>query len=119
MQPPVGYRAQVDAVLQLHGQDAEMRVANPTTRPLRITVTLFRDSTLVDTVPARISPSSFTLASGASQVVRLRLRAPMQPGASYRLGTTFTPVEEEEEAPRPTMRLVLAVRMLTRVRAGP
>src|SRR5438445_753222 len=65
--------AQVDAVLQIHGRDAEMRVGNPTAHPLAVTVTLFADSTLADTVPARISPSAFTLKAGASQTVRLRL----------------------------------------------
>src|SRR5882762_10226486 len=63
--------AQVDARLVLHGRDAEMRVQNPTAKPLTVSVTLFRDSTLTDSVPCRISPQTFTLDPGASQIVRL------------------------------------------------
>jgi len=109
---------QVDAVLHLSGRDAEMRVANPTAKPLRVSITLFTDSTLTDSVPGRISPQQFTLAAGAGQVVRLRLRARMTAGARYRLATTFTP-QGEAPPPRPTMRFVLATRIITRVEAGP
>ncbi len=108
--------AQVDAVLQVHGRDAEMRVANPTATPLRVSITLFRDSTLTDSVAARISPCAFTLAPGASQTVRLE---PIGPQVNLRLGTTFTPLEAEPEPPRPTMRFILATRIITRVRAAP
>lgn len=110
--------AQVDAVLQLHGQDAEYRVSNPTTRALQVTVTIFRDSTLRDSVPARISPQSFLLQVGTSQVVRIRLRTKMEAGAGYRLATTFLPTEAADP-PRATMRLTLATRMIVRVKAGP
>jgi P pilus assembly chaperone PapD len=109
---------QVDAVLVLHGRDAEMRVANPTAKPLLVSVTLFADSTLTDSVPTRISPKQFTLAPGGSQVVRLRLHARMTAGAGYRLGTLFTPVESPV-SPRRQMQLVLATRIITRVQAGP
>jgi P pilus assembly chaperone PapD len=109
---------QVDAVLRLSGRDAEMRVANPTQKPLRVTITLFKDSTLTDSVPARISPRAFTLKPGASQTVRLRLKARPQAGDHYRLATMFTPVAEEVQ-PRPTMHLTLATRIITRVEAGP
>src|SRR6266704_336078 len=81
--------AQVNAVLVLHERDASMVVQNPSGKPLRVTVTLFADSTLADTVPARISPSAFTLQPGASQTVRLRLQSPAPAGAAFRLGTTF------------------------------
>lgn len=110
---------QVDAGLHLRGQDGEMRVANPTTKTLHVGMVLFTDSTLVDTVPVRISPSDFTLAPGAEQMVRLRLRQPMAVGATYRLATMFLPVDEAEQ--RPMMVLRLAVRILTRVvvEAGP
>ena len=43
---------QVDAVLQLNGRDAQMQVANPTRAPQRVTITLFKDTTLTDSVPA-------------------------------------------------------------------
>ncbi len=108
---------QVDAVLQLHGRDAEMRVQNPTKAPLRVSVTLFRDSTLTDSVPARISPSAFTLDPGVSQIVRLRLQEPIKPGAALRLATLFMPVAEAKQ--QATMRIVLASRIITRVQAGP
>ncbi len=110
--------AQVDAVLVLHGRDAQMQVANPTRAPLRVTITLFTDTTLTDSVPARISPSAFTLPSTARQVVRIRLTRAVPPGTVLRLATTFLPVEEER-APRPTMRFILATRIITRVKAGP
>jgi hypothetical protein len=89
-------------------------VARRTKAPLRVTVMLFNDSTLTDSVPAHISPSTFTLTAGASQTVRLRLRTKPDRSARMRLGTTFLP-EEEEKTERPTMRFVLAVRILTRV----
>ena len=114
-----GLGAQVDAVLRLHGTDAEMRVANPTAKQLHVAITLFQDSTLTDSVPARISPQTFTLQSGGRQVVRIRLRAPIKPGAVLRLATLFSPVVEEPEPPRPTMRFILATRIITRVEAGP
>src|SRR2546429_7940703 len=37
---------------QFHGRDAQMQVANPTRAPRRVAIAVFRDSTLVDTVPA-------------------------------------------------------------------
>jgi P pilus assembly chaperone PapD len=107
--------AQVNAVLHISGRDAEMRVANPTQKPLKVSITLFVDSTLTDSIPCRISPQAFTLAAGASQVVRLRLRAPLSATASPRLATLFMPVEDKQ----PAMRITLATRLLTRVRAGP
>lgn len=109
---------QVDGVLQFHGQDAEFKVANPSAKPLQVSITLFKDSTLTDSIPARISPQQFTLAVGASQVVRIRLRATMPTGADYRLATTFLPTEDAEP-PRATMHLTLATRMIVRVKAGP
>jgi len=107
---------QVDAVLHITGRDVEMRVANPTQKPLKVSITLFTDSTLTDSIPCRISPQAFTLAAGASQVVRLRLRAPLSATASPRLATLFMPVEDKSRA---AMRITLATRLLTRVRAGP
>jgi hypothetical protein len=109
---------QVDGVLQFHGVDAQFNVANPTAKPLKVSITLFKDSTLADSIPARISPKQFTLAVGGSQVVRIRLRAKMQAGAAYRLATTFLPTEEPAP-PRATVRLTLATRMIVRVKAGP
>ena len=110
--------AQVNAVLHISGRDAEMRVANPTAKPLKVSITLYRDSTLTDSVPARISPQQFTLAAGASQIVRLRLRTPPKPASVFRLGTLFMPVEDKS---RPAMRITLATRLITRVvtEAGP
>jgi P pilus assembly chaperone PapD len=108
---------QVDAVLRLSGRDAEMRVANPTTKPLHVSITLFRDSTLTDSVPCRISPQTFTLAPGREQVVRLRLRTKPDTSTRYRLGTLFTP--DDGQPPQPAMRFVLATRIVTRVQAGP
>jgi len=109
---------QVDAVLRISGRDAEMRVANPTQKPLKVSITLFADSTLTDSIPCRISPQSVTLAAGASQVVRLRLRTPPKPGSAFRLATLFMPVEDKS---RPAMRITLATRLITRVvtEAGP
>src|SRR6266550_9627295 len=51
---------QVDGVLRITGRDASMMVANPSKAPLHVSVTLFRDSTLRDTIAARISPAAFT-----------------------------------------------------------
>jgi len=107
--------AQVDAVLHLRGRDGEMRVANPTTKTLQVSIALFTDSTLTDTVQVRISPRTFSLDPGASQTVRLRLHVPAPPGAAFRLATTFTPEPEVDPAPRPTMRFIMAVRYLVRV----
>src|SRR5207249_81031 len=107
----VPLHAQVDAALRVHGRDAEMRVANPTQKPLGVSVTLFRDVTLVDTIACRITPRSFTLQPGGSQVVRVRLREPMKAGTTYRLGTTFMPPEN----PTPGLIIALATRILTRV----
>jgi hypothetical protein len=113
---------QVSAAVQLHGTDAEMRIANPTPRPLSVTITLYRDATksggpvaLGDSVSALISPSAFTLKPGAEQMVRLRVMAAMKPSEILRLATTFMPVEDY----RPGMHIVLAVRVLTKVEAGP
>jgi P pilus assembly chaperone PapD len=108
--------AQVDAVLHVRGHDAELRVGNPTAKPLHVSLTLFRDSTLTDSVPCRISPQSFTLLPGKEQVVRLRLRSTPDTTSRYRLGTLFTPVESPSQ---PAMRFVLATRIITRVEAGP
>src|SRR5207249_229558 len=61
---------QVDAVLHLKGRDAEMRVANPYTHPLRVSAALYRDSVgvnppLGDSIRAvRISPAAFILQPG-------------------------------------------------------
>jgi P pilus assembly chaperone PapD len=116
----VGVRAllgQVSAVIPLHGTDASVTVANPTTHPLHVALTLYRDATLRDSMAARISPSAFTLQPGAQQVVRLRLPVAPTRGAVLRLATTFTPVEEA--AARPTMRFVLATRVVVRVEVAP
>jgi P pilus assembly chaperone PapD len=116
---------QVSAVVQLHGRDAEVKIANPTAHPLRVTLALYRDSVgvnppLGDSISAvRISPAAFTLQPGAEQTVRLRLHTPPKPATVLRLAVTFLPPEEEQQ-PRPTMNLVLAVRMIVRVLAdGP
>jgi P pilus assembly chaperone PapD len=114
---------QVDAVLQLRGVDGEVRIANPTQKTLKVSLALYRDSVgvnppLGDSIKAvRINPAAFTLQPGASQMVRLRLRTPPKPGTVLRLATTFLP--EEEPQPRPTMRFILATRIITRVMAGP
>ena len=110
--------AQVDAVLQLHGRDAAMTIANTTQKPLRVALTLYRDSTLTDSLRVRITPQTFVLAPGQSQTVRLRLREAVRAGAGLRLATLFTPVAEAA-TPQPTMRVILATRIVTRVEAGP
>jgi P pilus assembly chaperone PapD len=107
---------QVDGVLHFKGQDAEFKVANPSSRPLQISITLFRDSTLTDSVPARISPQSFTLQVGQMQIVRIRLKQKYPAGAHYRLGTLFTPPEDKKAT---GMHFVLATRLITRAEAGP
>src|SRR6266550_3527111 len=114
---------QVSAVMQLHGRDASVNVGNPTTHALRVSMALYRDSVgvnppLGDSIRAvRISPATFTLQPGASQVVRLRLGTLPKPGTVLRLTTTFTPPEDRATA----MHLVLAVRYIVRVlaEAGP
>jgi len=113
---------QVDAVLQLRGTDAEMRVANPTPNPLRVSIALYRNAPtghppLGDTVDARISPKQFTLHPGQMQMVRLRIQAVLHPGEVLRLATTFTPVEQPDASPG--LHLVLATRLITRVQAAP
>lgn len=121
--------AQVNAAVQMHGRDAEVAVTNPTAKPLRVTMALYQDVTpaggpltLGDSVPARISPASFTLQPGATQTVRVRLRTPLQPGEVLRLATTFAPGAEEPAPTTPAvvMRFVAVIRVLTKVEgAGP
>jgi P pilus assembly chaperone PapD len=112
--------AQVSAVVPLHGRDAEVRVGNPTLKPLRVTLVLYRDRVgsnppLGDSVPARISPRAFTLQPGAEQMVRLRLPSAPPSGTILRLAVTFTPPDDRTTG----MQLVLAVRYIVRVEAGP
>ena len=113
-------------MVQLHGRDAEVRIGNPTQRPLAVSITLYRDATtpgkpvtLGDSLRARISPSTFTLQPGVEQTVRLRVQASVRQGEVLRLAVTFTPVEEPEPQPRPTMRFIMAVRYLVRVEVRP
>ena len=113
--------AQVDATLRIKGTDAEMRIANPTQKPLKVTVTLYRnDSThnppLGDSVPTRISPNGFVLQPGAQQIVRLRLKAKVTAGEVLRLGTIFAPLDETPKTkPQPTVQFILQTRLITRV----
>jgi len=114
--------AQVSAVVQLHGRDAEVRIGNPTPNPLHVSLVLYRDSVgvnppLGDSIPARISPRSFTLHPGAEQMVRLRLPSTPQPGTVRRLAVTFLPIEEP--TPQAAMRFILATRIIVRVEARP
>jgi hypothetical protein len=107
--------AQVDAMLQLHGADGEMRVQNPTRAPLRVSITLYRNAPgtvpLGDSVAAQISPQAFVLAPGAMRVVRLRVRARLTPHELLRLAVTFTPADR----PPPGMRIALATRVIAKV----
>ncbi len=112
---------QVSAVVQMHGTDAEVRIGNPTQKPLKVSLALYRDSVgvnppLGDSMPARISPSAFTLHPGAEQMVRLRLPVAPTPGSVLRLAVTFTP---QDDPTTTGMRFVLAVRYIVRVEAGP
>jgi P pilus assembly chaperone PapD len=112
--------AQVDAVVMLHGRDAELRVANPTARALQISVAIYRNAStsppLGDSVAAKISPQTFVLPPGASQLVRLRVRAPVAPHELLRFAVTFTPVEDH---PAPALKIVLATRIIGKLQAGP
>jgi P pilus assembly chaperone PapD len=109
---------QVDAVLQFHGVDAQFNVGNPTAKPLQVSIVLFRDTTLEDSVRARVSPRSFLLQPGASQIVRIRLLETVKSVEGFRLATTFLPQEDEPKA-QPTMHFVLATRLIVRVKAVP
>jgi len=115
--------AQVSAVVELHGRDAELRVRNPTSTALSVSISLYRDATkdggpvtLGDSVSARISPASFTLQPGNVQTVRIRVREPVESGELLRLATMFTPIEADSTA---GMRLRVRTRLITKVQAAP
>jgi len=112
--------AQVTATAAMRNGVAELRIGNPTTAPLSIEITLYRDATkpdsavtLGDSVSALISPRSFVLQSGEVQVVRIRVREPVKPNELLRLATMFTP--HEAEAVAQGMRLLVRTRLITKV----
>lgn len=116
--------AQITAVAELRNGVATLSIGNPTTGPLTVTVSLFRDATteggpvtLGDSVPARISPASFSLQPGEIQVVRIRVRAPVAPNELLRLVTLLDP---QTPAAGQGVQLVVRTRLITKVRAvGP
>lgn len=112
--------AQVTAVAELHSGVAELRIGNPTTAPLSVELTLWRDATkegqpvaLGDSVLALISPASFTLRPGEVQTVRIRVRDTVRTGELLRLATLFTPLDAE--SPEQGMKLLVRTRLITKV----
>ena len=101
--------AQVAATLALiPGTPTATLVGNPTDHALRVEIALHTgdidsatgDLTLGDPVAnALITPASFTLAPGRTQVIRLLLRERRKPGTILRLVTTFTPLEASTPVP--------------------
>jgi hypothetical protein len=115
-----GVAAQVTAVAELRNGVAELRIGNPTTAPLSVELTLYRDATkegqpvaLGDSVSALISPRAFVLQSGEVQVVRIRVREPVKPNELLRLATLFTP--HEAEAAEQGMRLLVRTKLVTKI----
>jgi hypothetical protein len=115
-----GLSAQVTAVAELRNGVAELRIGNPTTAPLSVELTLYRDATkegqpvaLGDSVLALISPASFTLKPGDVQTVRIKVRDTVRTGELLRLATLFTPLEAESV--EQGMKLLVRTRLITKV----
>jgi hypothetical protein len=116
--------SQVTAVAALKNGAADLFVGNPTSGPLSVTVSLFRDATptggpvtLGDSVAALITPRTFTLGPGEMQTVRLRVREPVAPGELLRLVTLLDPSIAPDSSQG--VRLVFRTRLITKVRAVP
>jgi hypothetical protein len=117
---------QVASVLSLSNSEATTHVRNPSpTDSARITIEL-RHAVQVGTtvtlgpeVRGLVAPSTFTLAPGEDQTVRIRLRESVPSGTVLRLVTTFTPLVADEPAPgsetTAVARLVTVVRLITKV----
>lgn len=110
----------IPVLTELHGRDGELSIVNPTGSTFHVSISLFRDATLEggpvvlgDSVPARISPQSFTLLPGATQTVRLRVSGPLKPGELLRLAILCDPVDSVASG----VVARVALRYITKVRA--
>ena len=110
--------AQVTAEVQLQNNVAELSVG-PVATMQRVTIMIYRDggpAVLGDTVRALVSPRDFVLQPNVVQTVRIRVDEAVQPGELLRVATLFVPVDT---AVQQTVALRVAMRLVTKMRAGP
>lgn len=112
---------QVTAVAEIRNGVGEIFVGNPSKSPLAITVQLYRDATtdssavvLGPLVSALVSPATFTLQAGESQIVRVRLREPVAPGELLRVVTILDPRVVVDTTPG--LQVTVVTRLITKAR---
>jgi hypothetical protein len=115
-----GLSAQVTAVAEMRNGVAELRIGNPTTTALSVSLDLYRDATkdgqpvtLGDSVLALISPRSFVLKPGDIQVVRLKVHEMVKAGELLRPVILLTPQEADSST---GMRVLIRTRLVTKLR---
>jgi hypothetical protein len=106
---------QVAAIIQLLHGSTQTPVVNSGREPVRVTVTVARDTATQDRigrpVPALVSPTLFALEPGERQLVRIRVREAFPSGTILRLVTTLTPLA----SPGDGTRLVLVSRLASKL----
>jgi len=114
--------AQVAGVITLVNGQAATIVRNPGREPLAVTVELRQrfvangQVTVGREVGALVAPTSFTLAPGETQTVRLRLKEPVPPGTTLGLVVTLTPVAGvDSRSTAPVLGAAAHVTLVTRL----
>ena len=119
--------AQIDAETLLDGSGYGVaRIHNASADIVDVAVELRHGTvspeavTLGDRLDALVSPASFHLAPGETQTVRILVRERLPADSVVRLVTTLTPrvgPSNDDDATAASTRLVLATRLVTRVRS--